>query len=266
MRPEYEDRQESYRHLASHFLTVFPQLEGLGFSHRWAGAIDTSTQFVAFHGLASRGRVAYAAGFTGLGVGATRFAAEVMLDRLAGLTTHRTRLEMVRSKPLPFPPEPFAPSASRHPLVARPGRPPQGGATSSSRPSTPSDWGSTHERPRADRRRADRRLQPLDSSGNTEVGLWGWSPAPTTTPRSTRCSSSSRVGARWPSRTARWYAGARRRRTTARRRAHHLDRLRDPAQGVRRHLTEAPGPGRDARDRPSGLVVADQPRFPRPGP
>ncbi|MBU4213985.1 MAG: FAD-dependent oxidoreductase, partial [Actinobacteria bacterium] len=75
---------------------------------RWAGAIDTSTQFCAFHGLAARGRVAYAAGFTGLGVGATRFAAEVMLDRLAGEVTERTELEMVRRKPLPFPPEPFA--------------------------------------------------------------------------------------------------------------------------------------------------------------
>jgi glycine/D-amino acid oxidase-like deaminating enzyme len=87
---------------------VFPQLEGVRFSHRWAGAIDTSTRFAAFHGLAANGRVAYAAGFTGLGVGATRFAAEVMLDRLSGLTTERTGLEMVRRKPLPFPPSPVA--------------------------------------------------------------------------------------------------------------------------------------------------------------
>lgn len=108
VRPEYEDRDESFRRLASHFLTTYPQLEGLGFSHRWAGAIDTSTQFCAFHGLARRGRIAYASGFTGLGVGATRFAAEVMLDRLAGTPTERTQLEMVRKKPLPFPPEPFA--------------------------------------------------------------------------------------------------------------------------------------------------------------
>ncbi|MGA9715377.1 MAG: FAD-dependent oxidoreductase, partial [Aeromicrobium sp.] len=77
--PEYEDRDSSYRRLAAHFLTTFPQLEGLRFSHRWAGPIDTSTQFCAFHGLARRGRVAYAAGFTGLGVAATRFAAEIML-------------------------------------------------------------------------------------------------------------------------------------------------------------------------------------------
>jgi glycine/D-amino acid oxidase-like deaminating enzyme len=108
VRPTYEERPASYRTLASHFFTTFPQLEGLRFSHRWAGAIDTCTRFAAFHGLARRGRVAYAAGFTGLGVGATRFAAEVMLDRLAGQDTERTRLEMVRRKPLPFPPEPAA--------------------------------------------------------------------------------------------------------------------------------------------------------------
>jgi glycine/D-amino acid oxidase-like deaminating enzyme len=108
VRASYEERPATFTALASHFLAAFPQLEGLAFSHRWAGAIDTSTQFAAFHGLASRGRVAYAAGFTGLGVGATRFAAEVMLDRLSGLETERTRLEMVRRKPLPFPPEPFA--------------------------------------------------------------------------------------------------------------------------------------------------------------
>jgi hypothetical protein len=36
------------------------------------------------------GRVAYVQGFTGLGVGATRFGAQVMLDQLAGQETERT--------------------------------------------------------------------------------------------------------------------------------------------------------------------------------
>lgn len=108
VRPAYEHRPESHRRLAAHFFTLFPQLEGVRFSHRWAGAIDTSTQFCAFHGLARQGRVAYAAGFTGLGVGATRFAAEVMLDRLAGESTPRTAVTMVKRMPLPFPPEPIA--------------------------------------------------------------------------------------------------------------------------------------------------------------
>jgi glycine/D-amino acid oxidase-like deaminating enzyme len=106
--PAYEDRPASYERLASHFFTTFPQLEGLRFSHRWAGAIDTSTRFCAFYGTARKGRIAYAAGFTGLGVGATRFAADVMLDLLAGTPTERTELRMVRERPLPFPPEPAA--------------------------------------------------------------------------------------------------------------------------------------------------------------
>ena len=108
VREAYEDRPASYRRLAEHFFAMFPQLEGLRFTHRWAGAIDTCTRFCAFYGLARRGRVAYTAGFTGLGVGATRFAADVLLDLLGGEQTARTRLEMVRRKPIPFPPEPIA--------------------------------------------------------------------------------------------------------------------------------------------------------------
>ncbi|GAA1577314.1 NAD(P)/FAD-dependent oxidoreductase [Streptomyces globosus] len=105
---EYDHRPETYLKLAQHFFTAFPQLEGLGFSHAWGGAIDTCSRFSAFFGTAHSGRVAYAAGYTGLGVGATRFGADVMLDLLDGARTERTRLEMVRSKPMPFPPEPFA--------------------------------------------------------------------------------------------------------------------------------------------------------------
>jgi glycine/D-amino acid oxidase-like deaminating enzyme len=108
VREQYEARPESFQRLASHFFTTFPQLEGLKFSHRWAGAIDTSTRFCAFFGTARDGRVAYAAGFTGLGVAATRFAAEVMLDQLEQRDNGRTQLRMVRERPVPFPPEPAA--------------------------------------------------------------------------------------------------------------------------------------------------------------
>jgi glycine/D-amino acid oxidase-like deaminating enzyme len=108
IRPHYEDRDATYRRLAGHFFTTFPQLEDVRFTHRWAGMIDTSTRFCAFFGSAYGDRVGYAAGFTGLGVAATRFAAEVMLDRFAGTPTARTELEMVKSTPLPFPPEPLA--------------------------------------------------------------------------------------------------------------------------------------------------------------
>lgn len=107
IRSRYDERPASYQKLASHFFTTFPQLDDVTFSHRWAGVIDTCSRFSAFFTTAHNKRVAYAAGFTGLGVAATRFAAHVMLDQLTGQHTERTALEMVRKMPLPFPPEPF---------------------------------------------------------------------------------------------------------------------------------------------------------------
>ena len=105
---DHEDRTATYRVLAEHFAETFPQLDGIRFTHRWGGVIDTSTRFCAFFGRAHRGRTAYALGFTGLGVGASRFAADVLLDLLGGEPTERTTLEMVRRRPMPFPPEPLA--------------------------------------------------------------------------------------------------------------------------------------------------------------
>ena len=107
VKEEYDQRTETFVALAENFFTTFPQLSGLHFTHAWGGVIDTCTRFAAFYGTALDGRVGYALGFTGLGVGATRFAGDVVLDLLAGSDTPRTRLEMVRKKPLPFPPEPL---------------------------------------------------------------------------------------------------------------------------------------------------------------
>lgn len=107
--------------LAEHALATFPQLDGLRFEYTWAGAIDTCSRFSAFWGKAFSGALAYVAGYTGLGVGASRFGAQVCLDMVDGLTTERTELEMVRTKPVPFPPEPFrwiGISATRKALAA----------------------------------------------------------------------------------------------------------------------------------------------------
>ncbi|MGK2853129.1 MAG: NAD(P)/FAD-dependent oxidoreductase, partial [Microbacteriaceae bacterium] len=111
VREAHENRPQSFRRVAAHFLATFPQLAGIRFTHQWAGAIDTSTRYCAFFGTAHGGRVGYAAGFTGLGVGASRFAGNVMLDLLEGEPTERTQLRMVRERPMPFPPEPAASAA-----------------------------------------------------------------------------------------------------------------------------------------------------------
>ena len=102
-----ENRPASFALLADHFFQAFPSLEGTRFTHAGGGAIDTCSRFSPFWGTTHHGKTAYAMGYTGLGVGATRFGAQVMLDILGNKKTERTELEMVRTKPIPFPPEPL---------------------------------------------------------------------------------------------------------------------------------------------------------------
>jgi glycine/D-amino acid oxidase-like deaminating enzyme len=109
LRPSLEQRPATFAALARHFTDTFPQLEGIRFTHAWGGVIDTCSRFCAFYGGAYDGRLAFALGYTGLGVGASRFGARVMLARL-GLGSpgdeRLLELDMVRRKPVPFPPEP----------------------------------------------------------------------------------------------------------------------------------------------------------------
>jgi glycine/D-amino acid oxidase-like deaminating enzyme len=77
--PGRDQRPETFVRLAAHFFDTFPQLSGLAFTHAWGG---------------------------GLGVGASRFGANVILDLLSGRPTERTGLRLVAAKPVPFPPEP----------------------------------------------------------------------------------------------------------------------------------------------------------------
>jgi glycine/D-amino acid oxidase-like deaminating enzyme len=107
IKPSQDQRPATFEKLAQHFFDTFPQLEDVRFTHKWGGVIDTCSRFCAFFGTGFGGRLSYAVGYTGLGVGATRFGAEVMLDLLSGEKTELTSLKMVRSTPVPFPPEPL---------------------------------------------------------------------------------------------------------------------------------------------------------------
>lgn len=100
-------RPESFVTLAQQFQSAFPALADVTFSHAWGGIIDTSARTTMFCGTSLDGRVAYAQGFTGQGVSASRFAALTMLDLLEGQSTERTQLAMTSTAPFPFPPEPL---------------------------------------------------------------------------------------------------------------------------------------------------------------
>jgi glycine/D-amino acid oxidase-like deaminating enzyme len=105
--PHLDQRLETFEMLARNFFATFPQLEGIRFTHRWGGAIDTCSRFCMTFGKALGRRAVYVVGFTGLGVGASRFGARAALDLADGVDSELTRLRLVRTKPLPFPPEPI---------------------------------------------------------------------------------------------------------------------------------------------------------------
>jgi glycine/D-amino acid oxidase-like deaminating enzyme len=104
--PRLDLRPESFALLYDHLTTTFPALNGIAISHAWGGPIDTCSRFCVTFGRALGGSAVYAVGYTGLGVAASRFGARTALDLLEGAETERTRLKLVRSRPLPFPPEP----------------------------------------------------------------------------------------------------------------------------------------------------------------
>jgi glycine/D-amino acid oxidase-like deaminating enzyme len=100
-------RPQSFLRLAEQFQATFPALAEVPFSHAWGGIIDTSARTTMFTGTAANGQVAYALGFTGQGVSASRFAALTLLDLLDGISSERTQLAMTSTAPFPFPPEPL---------------------------------------------------------------------------------------------------------------------------------------------------------------
>jgi glycine/D-amino acid oxidase-like deaminating enzyme len=105
--PAFDRRPATFERLEAQFFRVFPQLEGLAFPYRWGGAIDTTSRFTVTFGQTMGGRVTYALGYTGLGVGASRWAGRVVRDFVLRPDEDRLRLRFVRSAPVPFPPEPL---------------------------------------------------------------------------------------------------------------------------------------------------------------
>ncbi len=105
--PELDSRPQTFAKLRAQFVRAFPQLDGLSFPYRWGGAIDTTSRFTVTFGQTMGGRVTYALGYTGLGVGASRWAGGVVRDFILRPNEDRLRLRLVRSAPVPFPPEPI---------------------------------------------------------------------------------------------------------------------------------------------------------------
>jgi glycine/D-amino acid oxidase-like deaminating enzyme len=111
--PACDHSQRHYRELRESFARHFPQLAGLRFEYEWGGPIASTTRLTPFFGSLERGRVLYALGYTGHGVGSTRLAGRILAHLALERRSDLLDLALVRKKPLPYPPEPLRSLAVR---------------------------------------------------------------------------------------------------------------------------------------------------------
>jgi len=104
---KYMDASACYEQLAKEFFEMFPQLVDVKFTHKWGGIIATSTRFCMVPGVAYEGRMAWSVGYTGHGVGATRFGARIGIELLGYQPSEVIKMQFVTSKSLPWAPEPI---------------------------------------------------------------------------------------------------------------------------------------------------------------
>jgi glycine/D-amino acid oxidase-like deaminating enzyme len=99
--------EQHYRSLKDSFVRHFPYLSDLEFPYAWGGPIASTTRLTPFFGTLSGGKVIYALGYTGHGIGTTRVAGKVLAHMALAKQNELLKLKMVNNKPFPYPPEPI---------------------------------------------------------------------------------------------------------------------------------------------------------------
>jgi glycine/D-amino acid oxidase-like deaminating enzyme len=90
-----------------HLLRFFPALAGRRIEHGWGGPIDVSPTHLPVLGSLERGRLHYALGYTGNGVGPSRLAGRVLASLALDRRDAPTRLAIVEPPKVEVPPEPL---------------------------------------------------------------------------------------------------------------------------------------------------------------
>ena len=107
MGPGREQRDATFGRLAQHFFRTFPQLEGIRFTHRWGGPIDTCSRFFAFYGLAHKAESHMPPATPASGSAPAASARESRSTCSPAATRRRRVRDSCGRRPLPFPPEPL---------------------------------------------------------------------------------------------------------------------------------------------------------------
>lgn len=118
--PRYDRDEHVFRRLQETFAWTFPQLDDVKFEYRWGGPIAITGSFIPSAGWLEEKRIAYALGFAGHGVAITNMVALATRDLILERDTDRTRLAVIRRKPINLGPrllrDPLVRASSAHSL------------------------------------------------------------------------------------------------------------------------------------------------------
>lgn len=105
--PAEDGKKATYHRLAEAFYRTFPQLADVRFSHAWGGPIDYCSRGSVFAKPYLGGKAVFVAGYTGFGIGASRFGALMGLNMLFDRASPERQLDIARQGPGWIPPEPL---------------------------------------------------------------------------------------------------------------------------------------------------------------
>ncbi|MGA8014993.1 MAG: FAD-dependent oxidoreductase, partial [Candidatus Dormiibacterota bacterium] len=94
------------RRLEETFRQTFPQLHDVAITEAWGGPVAATVSCLPTVGWLHRGRLAYALGYSGHGVGPTALLARVVADLVLERSSGLLRLPFVTRRPFPLPPGP----------------------------------------------------------------------------------------------------------------------------------------------------------------
>jgi glycine/D-amino acid oxidase-like deaminating enzyme len=105
--PQFAYDEAGTQHAIDAIHRFFPGFRDVPIEGRWGGPIDVAATHTPFAGTLRGGRVHYALGYTGNGVGPAHLMGKVLAAKATGRETPETRLPMVGMEPGRFPPQPF---------------------------------------------------------------------------------------------------------------------------------------------------------------
>ena len=96
------------KHLEDHITAIFPQLKGIGITHRWGGPVSVTLDMAPVIGYIGQDKKAlFSMGCIGHGVSMTTTNGRAIAELICGQPSERTELFFIGRRVIPWPPEPL---------------------------------------------------------------------------------------------------------------------------------------------------------------